>query len=451
MANNTDYRYGVRLAVIYAMVWFIDLLDASSLNVALPDIAQSFGINSINAEWAIVGFLLSMTISMSISGWLGDNYTTRKVFILAQAMYLISSIACGLAGNINALITFRILQGFAAGLGIPLGMAALLRAVPKEHWAKITSNMNMVTLVAPAVGPLFGAYAAHTFGWPSVFFLKIPLALLCLTLSIYWVRKEPIQQRAKFDWPGFILGGVSLSGILWTFSEIGKMSYEILIALSAATLLLGYLFIKREKKCLQPLIPLNIFKNRHFSYGNLIQSAANTIFLGANFVIALYLQKGLGHDIVTTGWIMAAITPGMLFAQPIVGKFYNKMGPFVFIIPGLILLSLSTYAFILTDVNTSPYILGALVGSIGIASSITQTANVTAIFSALPDNYKGTGSSLYSLFKQVSASFGVALSTMILAIGMDFHYCFFALGTIPAAALIFCFLLTKPQPTLHTT
>ena len=130
-----------------------------------------------------------------------------------------------------------------------------------------------------------------------------------------------------------------------------------------------------------------------------------------------------------------------------------------FIIPGLIILSLSTFAFALTTLATSPYILGLFVFCIGAASSITQTANVTSIFSGLPHKYKGAGSSLYSLFKQISASFGVAISTMIVSIGMNlhasstnhhssiaiFHYCFIVLGSIPAISLVFCIFIDNKK------
>ncbi len=460
MIENKSYIYGIRLAIIYSLVWFIDLLDASTLNVALAAIAGAFHIDPTHAEWAIVGFLLSMTIGISISGWLGDNYGTRPIFLLSQLIYIGSSIGCGFSFNISSLIFFRVLQGFAGGMAIPLGMAALMRAMPQSHWAKTTACMNMVTLFAPALGPLFGAYVTSLLGWRWIFFLKLPLSCFCFLLSVFWVEKEAKQARTKFDWPGFILGGLSLSGILWVFSEVGKSHFTFLLIAALVSVFLGILFIKIEKSSTAPLIPLSIFKNHHFAFGNLIQSAANTIFLGANFLIALYLQKGLGLDLVSTGWVMATITPGMILMQPLVGKFYNKLGPLPFIIPGLILLSLSTCAFALTSPSTSPYTLGALVFCIGAASSLAQTANVTSIFSSLSHQYKGAGSSLYSLFKQISASFGVALSTMVLSFGMNlhhpslvdqaaslsiFHYCFIVLGSIPAISLIFCLFINNKK------
>lgn len=466
MIENKSSSYGIRLAIIYSLVWFIDLLDASTLNVTLPAIAQSFHIDPTNAEWVIVGFLLSMTIGISISSWLGDNYGTRRVFFLSQLIYIGSSIGCGFSIDIYSLIFFRIFQGFAGGMAIPLGMSALMKAMPQSNWAKTSAYMNMVTLIAPALGPIFGAYVTSLFGWRWIFFLKLPLSGVCYLLSLYWVKKEILCNKSKFDWSGFILGGLTLSGILWVFSEIGKNNLNVLFIIAFLSFLLGIFFIRLEKKSLNPIVPFSIFKIRHFFFGNLIQSAANTIFLGANFLIALYLQKGLGLDLVSTGWIMAAITPGMMIVQPLVGKFYNKIGPLPFIIPGLIVLSLSTCAFALTTPQTPVYILGLLVFCIGAASSIIQTANVTSIFSGLPNKYKGSGSSLYSLFKQISASFGVALSTMILSIGMNlnnsfsineiysiniFHACIIVLGLIPAIALFCCKFINNKKALAQIT
>lgn len=453
MLTHTNYSYGIRLAVIYSLVWFVDLLDASTLNVTLPAIAQSFSILSTDAEWAIVGFLLCMALGISISSWLGDNYGTRRMFLLSQSLYILGSIGCGFSLNLPCLVCFRILQGFSAGMAIPIGMSALMKAMPQSHWAKTTASMNMVTLLAPAVGPLFGAYVTGLFGWRWIFFLKLPLSLGCYGLSLYWVQKEIVHHRTKFDWRGFLLGSLSLSGILWVLSEVGRKNATLLLSITFLSILCGFIFIRLEKKSKIPLINFSIFKIKHFLFGNLIQSAANTIFLGANFLIALYLQQGLGLDLISTGWIMAAITPGMILVQPLVGKFYNQFGPLPFLIPGLTALSLSTFAFAFTTPQTSVYLLGTFVFCIGASSSVTQTANITSIFSGVPHQYKSSGSSLYSLFKQLSASFGVALSAMILSIGTKldsfsysndpisidlFHTCFMILAAIPALALICC-------------
>ncbi|MFV0340417.1 MAG: MFS transporter [Parachlamydiaceae bacterium] len=447
MSEIERYKYGIRLAIIYAIVWFIDLLDASSLNIALPSIAQSFSIAATDAEWAIVGFLLSMTIGISISGWLGDAYGARPIFLLSQALYMGSSIGCGMSYDLASLVFFRIIQGFAGGMAIPLGMSTLMKTMPQSKWAKTNASMNMVTLIAPALGPIFGAYVTSLLGWRWIFLFKLPLSIFCFLLSVKWIKQNILPVPRKFDWLGFVFGGLALTSLLWTFSEVGKENLTVLLGATGAAIGFGVLFIKAQAYTKAPLVPFSLFKIAHFIYGNLIQSAANTIFLGANFLIALYLQQGLGFDLMTTGWIMAAITPGMLVIQPFVGKYYNRTGPLPFIVSGLILLSASTCAFALATPSTPAPLLALLVFCIGAASSMAQTANVASIFSSIPHNYMGAGSSLYSLFKQISASFGVALSTMVLSIGMTvseqptltiFHLCFLVLGSIPALALVFC-------------
>lgn len=445
---DKNLHYGKRLAVIYCLVWFIELLDSSSLNVALPSISLYFGILPQQAEWTIVGFLLSMTTGILLSGWLGKNFGTRFIFLLSQILYILSSISCGFSNNVEQLVLFRILQGFSAGMALPLGMAELMKVIPLSHRAKITASINTVTLFAPAVGPILGAYVTSLMNWRWIFFSKMPLSLLCLALSYFWVKKENVCSRSPFDWLGFIVGSTGVIGIMWVFSQIGKINglYLFLFAIFCFGCLVQ--FIKIEKRISHPLVPLSLFSIKKFSYGNLIQSAANTIFLGANFLIAIYLQQGLGIDLVTTGWIMASITPGMVIVQPLVGKYYNVYGALPFIGTGLISLSLATYCFVFTTPQTSYILLGALIFLIGAASSMTQTANVTSIFSSIPDKHKGSGSSLYSLFKQLSASFGVALTTLILSITLpsngsltaevsSFHYCFIVLGSIPLFSLYF--------------
>jgi EmrB/QacA subfamily drug resistance transporter len=459
-----DLRYAIRLAVIYSLVWFIDLLDASTLNVALPHIAAVFHVDATSAEWTIIGFLLAMTLGMSISGWLGDNFGTRKIFLFSQFLYIASSMGCGFSDNLSQLIFFRIFQGLSGGLVIPLGMATLLRTMPAQHWAKTASSMNMVTLVAPALGPLFAGYITELMGWRWLFFIKLPLSLICLVLSFSWVRKSFERHASRFDWLGFLFSGLSLTLLLLVFSEVGRpvISAPLLTTLFVVGLLSAAAFVLVEKKSRSPLIPLALFKLPLFTWGNIIQSAANIIFLGASFIIALYLQNGLRLSITTTGWVMAAITPGMLLMQPLVGKFYNRLGPLPFIIPGLILLALTMFAFIFVTPETSPLILALLIFLEGAASSLVQTANVMSIFSDIPHKLKGAGSSLYSLFKQIAASLGVALSTMALSIGMRFkgiapesagpsqllplfHASFILLGVIPLLALICAFFIDNQR------
>ena len=316
-------NYAIRIAILYGIVWFIDLLDASILNVALPSIAHGFNTTAPHAEWAIIGFLLALTIAIPLSGWLSNEHGAKKIFFGAQVLYTMSSLACGLAPSLSILILCRVIQGAAGGLLIPVGMTLLLQNTPAHQWATITSNMNMITLIAPALGPLLAGYITASFGWRWLFLFKFPLSAVCLLLTQLWLHEEPTQPRTPFDGTGYAAASISLITLLLAVSNIGQLSTPLLLLFGGISLITGLLFWRIESKRDHPLIPPSIFKVQFFGVGNIIQCAANMIFLGATFITGLYLQEALGFSIVKTGWILAAITPGMLAVLPFISRYYN--------------------------------------------------------------------------------------------------------------------------------
>jgi EmrB/QacA subfamily drug resistance transporter len=360
--------------------------------------------------------------------------------------------------NFSQLVIFRIFQGLGGGLAIPIGLSMIMTAMPHDKWAKTGAWMNLFTLLAPALGPILGGYITSNLSWRWLFFIKLPISFVCVLLSHFWVRKMARKKEGKFDWLGFYFAAFSLSLILLVFSEAGKNVFtnQMLIFLFCLSLVLFGGFIWQERRASNPLVPLKIFKNPLFAWGNVIQSAANMIFLGATFITALYLQWGLGFDIIKTGWIMAAITIGMMAAMPLTGKFYNQIGPLPFIIPGLILMAFAMFALIFVTPSTSPWLIALLILCEGFGSAALQATNFVSIFTEIPHELKGAGSALYALFKQISASLGVALSTMALSFSMVvknitnlekgapsslFYPSFILLGIIPLLALPLCLLI----------
>ncbi len=291
-AEKDAISYGIRLAIIYGVIWFVDMLDATLLNVALPEISKFFNIDPTNAEWALIGFLLAMVIGMVLSNPAGANFGMRRVFIAAQWLYLASSLACGLSPHFSELVIFRVFQGFGGGLAIPIGMNLIMTVMPQDKWAKTGSWMNLFTLIAPALGPVLAGYITTYLNWRWLFFIKLPISLICVLLAHSWVRMVPKESEKRFDWFGFLFASISLSLLLLILSAIGKPLFTnaTLITFFVASLLFGTLFFWQETRFRNPIVPLKIFRSRLFSWGNVIQSAANMIFLGATFLVALYLQ-----------------------------------------------------------------------------------------------------------------------------------------------------------------
>lgn len=454
--------YGLRLAILYGAIWFIDLLDASLLNIALPNISKYFQMHPTRTEWVLIGFLLGMIIGMLTSDPLGQHLGKRKTFLCAGWCYLFSSIGCGFSHYFAELVFFRIVQGISGGWAIPVGMTLVMTYMPQGKWAKTGSWLNVFALLAPALGPILAGYILSFLSWKWLFFVKLPISLLCVVLSHKWIKQGSSPKKVPVDFPGLFYVAISLSLLLLFLSEIGKSSFPqgILAIFLLLAVVFGSAFYSREKKAKHPLIPLKIFKFTLFSWGNMIQSAANMIFLGATFLIALYLQRGLGFSVFKTGWLMATITLGMAAVMPLTGLFYNQLGPLPFIIPGLIAMSLSMFGLIFITEKTPCWLISGIIFFEGAGSAALQTANFVSIFSEIPKDLKGVGSSLYSLFKQISASLGIALSTMMLTLQLgisargtlsdciprsDFYASFLLLGCIPLGALLCCFKINNKK------
>lgn len=467
--------YGFRLAVIYSIVWFVDLLDATLLNVALPEISKYFLIDPTNAEWALIGFLLAMVIGMLMGNPASTYFGSKRIFLTAAWLYSVSSLACGLALHFSGLVLFRVIQGFAGGLMIPLGMQLLMGAMPQTKWVKTSSWMNVFALLAPALGPTLAGYIITYLDWRWLFFVKLPLSILCAILAHFWIKYASPQKSERFDWVGFIFGGGGLCLFLLVISEVGKPRFSggMLLTLFVLSIFCAVAFFWQQKRFKNPLVPLPLFHSRLFAWGNVIQSAANMIFLGATFLIALYLQWGVGFEIVKVGWMMAAISVGIISVMPITAKFYNKIGPLPYMIVGLLLMSGSMISLMFITKQTPPFIVACIIFCEGAGSAGLQTTNFASIFSEVPQKLRGAGSSLYALFKQISASLGIALSTMALTVAMRlqgvptltinspkelFYLPLALLGTIPLLALLCCFFIdnklalqfTKSQDHLET-
>ena len=451
-----DAQYGIRLFILYGIIWFIDLLDATLLNVALPVISLDFKIGPNIAQWALIGFLIAMVIGMIVSAPISQKFGVRRIFLFAQWVFLCSSLACGLAMNFSELVFFRVIQGFGGGLAIPIGMFLTMSVLPHDLWAKVGSWTSFCTFLAPALGPIFTGYITNYLNWRWLFLAKLPISLGAVLLSHYWVKKHIAKEKNReFDWLALILATLSLSLFLLAISEIGKqdISNMLLITLFILAFICGWGFLLVEKRAAYPLIPLKIFRYQLFTWGNLIQSAANMIFLGSTFLVAIYFQRSLNISIILTGWIMASIALGMMSVMPLTAKFYNRWGPLPFIVPGLILLSGAMFALILVTPQTSPWLLAFIVICEGAGAAAVKTCNFIAIFSEIPPTLKSPASSLYSIFKQIAASLGIAISTMALSLGMNFNvinatavdipqkiffFPFTLLGLIPLLALLCC-------------
>src|SRR5437868_3319156 len=212
---------------------FIDILDTTIVNVALPDLGREFHASTTSIEWIVLGYLLSLAVWIPASGWIGDRIGTRRVFLFALAMFTAASALCGQANSLGELVAFRVLQGVGGGMLVPVGTAMLFRAFPPIERAKASTVLILPTVIAPALGPVLGGYLVTDVSWRWIFYVNLPVGIVAFAIGFLYLRENREGAAGRFDVRGFVLSGGGLALLLFALSqgpEKGWRSLEVIVS-----------------------------------------------------------------------------------------------------------------------------------------------------------------------------------------------------------------------------
>ena len=411
--------YKKTIAVIYTITLFLDRLDLTIVNVTLPTVAKYFNVSIIDTEWINLSFLLALALSIPISGWVSNRFGLKNIYILAMLIFGISSTLCAFASTLNQLIFLRFAQGIGGGILIPVGMTIIYRVYDKSEYASITSFTFIPSLIAPAIAPFFGGILLNTFSWQFVFVFSGPICLLLAIYSIIHLKEEAHEVKYPLDLMGFILSSIILINIFYSLSQLSKFGFSLSIIFRLMALIqLCWIFIKIEKNHKYPLINLKFFKNNNFVRANLIQLCFQICHFGAIFMIGLFLQVGIGFSAMIAGLLMGMQAVGAIVTSRYSVYLFNKHGASLPITIGLIGIAIFTPMIMLINNSNMP-IFGLILFFIrGIFSGLCGTPIQT--MSVLNFNKKeiSTINVIFNACRQVSISFGVAISSLSISLGM---------------------------------
>lgn len=414
--KKIEYRYVV--AAIYACILFLDRLDLTIVNIALPTIAFYFKVPITKTEWITNGFLLALAISIPISGWAGDRFGIKKVFILSTVFFGLSSLLCAFSPNLSTMIVSRFIQGISGGMIIPVGMSMVYSVFDHSEYASITSYIFLPTLIAPALAPSLGGMIIYFSSWKWIFIFSAPICFIVATLSIQILKKDEIKSPPLLDWGGFVLATCSLVLILYFISILEKNGLNAQVfAVLIAMIISVTCFLKYEKVNPFPLFDIKFFKNKLFLQINLIQLAFQICHFGSIFLIGMYLQIGVGMSAMAGGLIMGMQAIGAMCTSRYSVKLFNQFGPGIPIVIGFIGVAIFTL-LILTIDQPDKVLLGSSILFIrGIFSGLCGTPIQTASIIGFKKNEVSRASAIFNAGRQVSISLGVALSSMLIAYG----------------------------------
>src|SRR5712691_8959849 len=323
------------IAIAVTLATFMEVLDTSIANVALPHIAGSLSAGTDESTWVLTSYLVSNAIVLPLSGWLSSIIGRKRFYMGCVALFTISSFLCGLAPNLPMLIFFRILQGAGGGGLQPSEQAILADTFPPAKRGMAFAVYGVAVVMAPAIGPTLGGWITDNFTWRWIFFINIPVGILSLLLTSRLIQDPPYLKRkklseTKIDYIGLGLVALGL-GALQIVLDKGQREdwfeshFIIVLSVIAAASLLFLIYWEWTRE--DPVIDLHLFTNRTFAAANLLMFMLGFALLGSTVLLPLFMQTLLGYTAQHSG---LALLPGgfaIMLLLPLVGLLLSRYSP----------------------------------------------------------------------------------------------------------------------------
>jgi EmrB/QacA subfamily drug resistance transporter len=407
-----DKPWVLATAILGSSVAFI---EGSVVNLALPAMQTDLGIGSIQLQWVINVYLLTVGAFMLVSGSLGDRFGLRRIFILGCAVFALGALGCVAAPSFAPLLAARIVQGLGGALLIPTSLALIGRHFAEAERARAIGTWAGASALTTAVGPALGGWLVDLWSWRAVFLLVAPLALLSMATAWWRVPADPARGVGSRDYTGALLLAGSLGLLVFTLlSDGGALSRLGLLALAA---LAGVAFLRRESTFDAPVLPLGLFRSRSFAGANVMTLLLYAALSGALYFLPFNLIQVQGYSATRAGAAFLPMTVllgiGSTFAGDLLTRYEPRkvltLGPLVAAV-GFALLAIPG-----TNASYASGFLPAIV-IIGVGMTISVAPLTTVVLNSVPDSQAGTASGINNTVTRLAGVGAVALLTAI-AIG----------------------------------
>ncbi len=434
---------------LVAISFFMQTLDTSILNTALPAIAEDLHTSPLQMQAIIISYMLTVALIIPTSGWLTDRFGARRIFLAAIALFTLGSLTCALSPTLELLTASRVLQGIGGALMVPVGRLAVLRAFPRDQLVRVLGLITIPGLIGPLLGPPLGGFLAHYASWHWIFLINIPVGIAGFLLSLRYMPELPATDApGSFDWIGFVLFSLFMIAITVSIDGVGELHFSsaYMGALGLFGLFCFALYCLYARKAANPLFSPALFHIRNFRVGiigNLFARLGNGAI---PFLTPLLLQVGLGYSPVKSGLTMLPIAMGAMLAKSIVGRLLKIFGYRWFLCLNTLLMGVVIAAYSMIDASTPYLAILLLFICSGIVNSLQFTSMNSLTLLDLPNSLAGSGNSLLSATMQMGMGMGVACAATILDLNTSsgqellpaFRNTYLAIGAIGAiSSLIF--------------
>lgn len=419
----TDSTSTRLLPWLVAVAFFMEALDTTILNTAVPAIAEALQVPPLSMKSVLASYTLSLAVFIPISGWMADRFGTRRVFGSAIGLFTLGSLLCGIASDVRVLVACRILQGLGGAMMVPVGRLTLVRTFAKSELIRAMSFVAIPGLVGPMLGPLAGGLIVDYSHWRVIFFVNIPIGLLGLYLVHRYLPDYRERRTHPLDVVGLILFGAGvalLSYVLEVFGEHALSSREML-GLFILSLALLTAYGLHAARAAFPLLNLDLFRIRTFRAAVAGSFITRLGVGGVPFLMPLLYQVGLGFTPVQSGLL---IMPQALTAMTLkltMPRILTRFGYRTVLIANTIALGCAIALFASIGLGTPVWLIAIQASVFGFLSSLQFTSMNTLVYADVRETQTSSASTIASTMQQMSMSFGVASASLATVLFIPNH------------------------------
>jgi EmrB/QacA subfamily drug resistance transporter len=444
---------------LVAVGFFMQTLDATILNTALPSMARDLGESPLRMQAVVIAYMLTVALFIPASGYLSDRFGAKVVFLAAIVLFSLGSLACALSPSLEALILARVLQGVGGALLLPVGRLAILKSFPKGELLRVLSFVTIPGLIGPLVGPVLGGFLVETLSWHWIFLINLPVGLVGAIATVLYMP-ELREPPAPFDWVGFFLFGAGMLAVSFSLQALGERALSVassllLLGTGLASMAAYWLHADRADR---PLFGRQLFGIHSYAVGIIGNLFARLGSGAMPFLTPLFLQVALGFSPTEAGAFMVPSVLGAMTSKAFVERLVSRLGYRRMLVTNTLLLGLCIGSFARLEPGVSAPGLALQMFVFGAINSLQFTAMNTITLADLPQSSAGSGNALLSVVMQLSMSLGVASAGALLlelapkdhtlaagpALVLAFHRTYACIGVLGALAAII-FVQLRPE------
>jgi DHA2 family multidrug resistance protein len=415
---------------------FMQVLDTTIANVALPHMQADLGATTESITWVLTSYLVASAVAIPITGWLADRIGRKQLFVAATLAFTAASALCAAGTSLSEMVSFRIIQGISGAFVVPIGQAVMLDINPPDRSARAMTVFGMGTLIGPVIGPLLGGWLTEHFNWRWVFLVNLPVGILCALIILrYLPRTEKADKR--FDLFGFALLAIALGALQMLLDRGGQQdwfeSWEVWIecglVLAAGWVFLVHLFTTKD-----PIFDPGMFADRNYSMTMLFSMVLGMVILGGAALLPSMLQRLLGYTVLQSGIMAAPRAVGSLVAMLAASRFANRVEPRLMILVGTSIMIASLYGMTGYSLQMDRHLVVTTGFFQGFGMGMCFVPMTVLAFATIDTHLRTSAASIMTLARSVGGSIGISIATTILARSIQTSHSDLAAQITPASA-----------------